>query len=140
MSVCHWVCEGIGVRDDDVYPYLNFSKCFAEIQKIAPNDYTLEEFDADALADLTCGNEFQCIGEFLARLDDHGVLSFGDNNDGQSYCYYAPTYPWFVTDNDPKSLQEAREYVKDVVRKVCDIDEDVLDRIIDNDIYEYGCG
>lgn len=86
------------------------------------------------------GDFFECVGDFLSRLDENGVLSYGDNGDGNSFCYYAPTYPWYIGENDPTSLLEARELVKNVVRKVCDIDEETLDKLIDNDIYEYGCG
>lgn len=145
MSMCYWMCEGIGVRCDDVYRYLDMNKCLSEIKKLFPddeslNEYTADTFDENAFDDLMYGDFFQCVGDFLSQLDDAGVLSYGDNGDGQSFCYYSPKYPWYVTDNDPKSLQEARDLVKAVIRKVCDIDEESLEKILDDDIYEYGCG
>ena len=145
MSMCYWICEGIGVRCDDVYKYLNMSKCLSEIKKLFPDEsilgeYTPENFDCSEFDELMYGDFFQCVGDFLSRLDENEVLSYGDDGDGNSFCYYTPTYPWCIGENDPTSLLEARELVKNVVRKVCDIDEETLDKLIDNDIYEYGCG
>ena len=145
MSMCHWICEGVGVRCDDIYKYLNMSKCLSEIKKLLPNEpilneYTPENFDVDEFDELTWCNLFICVGDFLSQLDEKGVLSYGYDGDAQSFCYYTPTYPWCIGANDPATLLEARELVKDVVRKVCDIDEETLDKLIDDDIYEYGCG
>ena len=144
MSICHWMCEGIGVRVYDIYQYLNLGRCLTEIKALFPNDPKIqridpESFDENKFDDLTSGDRFVCVGDFLSQLDNNRVLSYGDNGVGESYCYYPPKYPWHLTDSDPKSLKEARELVKTVVRKVCDVDEETLEELIDDDIYEYGC-
>lgn len=137
MSVCYWMCEGIGVRSSDIYPLLNKEKCFNEVQRLYPDNTALEDFELNDYLDGDC---FQNLGDFLYQLDDTETTNWGDNGDDETYFLYSPKYPWQVTSEDPKSREEARALIKRTLLKVCDVDDETLERLIDNDIYEYGCG
>lgn len=143
MSVVHWICKGIGVRSSEVYPFLNQKKCLAELKKLLPDDEDVQniniEFDDFDINDFMHGEPYMYLGHFLSQLDTSMLLSYGEA-DNESFCYYSPRYPWDISENDPKSLSEARALVKNVIRKVCDIDNERLEKLIDDDIYEYGCG
>ncbi len=140
MSMCHWICEGIGIRTNDLYQYLNNQKCMDALRELGIDDIEETEPDEFDIDDYLLGEPYQNLGDFLCRLDDTHTLSYGDDGDGESFFYYTPSYPWSRRDNEPASIQEVHERIIDAVIQVCDLSRDEVEAMIDDDIYEYGCG
>lgn len=63
-----------------------------------------------------------------------------DNGDGEYYFFYAPSYPWGRSDNEPSSVEEVHKIINRAVLKICDIKEDEIEKLIDDDLYEIGWG
>lgn len=101
MSVSYWMCEGIGIRTNDLYPFLNTEKCIKVIKEQLPDD---------------------------------------DNGDGEHYFYYTRSYPWERRNNEPQSIEEVYERIIAAVIRICDISPDDIRVLVDEDIYDYGCG
>ena len=138
MSKIYWINQGIGVRSSELYPHLDSHKCFVAVCQQLPNEEINEdEFELD---DFFYGRVFENLGDFMCHLDDADVLTYGDNNCGESYFYYPPSYPWERTDNEPLSLTDVHERIIDAIVKVTNLTRKQADALIDDDIYEYGCG
>lgn len=138
MSMCYWMNEGIGITASRLYPHLDMHKCRLLLRALLPNEEIPDDdFDID---DYMYGNSFDNIGEFLCLLDDTNTMTYGDSGDGEYYFLYAPSYPWDRKDNEPISLQEVHERIIDVVLKVTNLTRRQAEDLIDDDIYEYGCG
>ncbi len=76
----------------------------------------------------------------LPFCDDTDSLTYGDNGDGESYFYYPPSYPWERTENEPSSIAEVHERVIKAALRLCDMTREQVETLIDDDIYDYGCG
>lgn len=140
MSTSYWICEGIGIKTNELYQHLNKDKCIAVLRKQLGKDFGLdnkEEFDID---DYFYGNPFENLGDFLCHCDDTNTMSFGDSNDGDYYFYYVPSYPWERRYNEPLSITEVHERIIDAVQCICDLSRAQIEDMIDDDIYDYGCG
>ena len=138
MSMVHWVCDGIGIRTNELYPYLNKNKCINFICKQVPNaKIDADSFDIDQFFD---GNPFENLGDMLCHADDTNTLTFDTDGQGEYYFYYRPLYPWQMTDKDPVSLQEVHERIIDCVLCLCDMSRLEAESFIDNAIYDYGFG
>jgi len=138
MSMCYWMNEGVGVRGSDIYWNLDKHKCFLAVKSQLPDeDINEDKFDLD---DYLHGEVFQNIGDFLCHLDDDGIFTYGDDGDGQSYFLYPPSYPWNRSDNEPQTLAEVHEKLIKVILKVTNLSMEEAEELIDDDIYEYGCG
>lgn len=138
MSVCYWMNQGVGIRASQLYPHLNSHKCYVAVcQQLQDEEIDENEFE---LEDYLYGEPFQNLGDFMCHLDNTNVMTYGDNGDGEYYFYYAPSYPWERLDNEPLSLTEVHERIVDAVVKVTDLTRKQADALIDDDIYEYGCG
>lgn len=137
MSMCYWLCQGIGIKTDDIYPYIDREKCARIIQRELPDEkievetYELEEF--------FYGEPFENLGDLLCHCDDTNTLTFGDNGYDESYFYYQPSYPWSRVDNEPVSRIEVCERIVDAVLQICSVSRKKIEELID-DIYEVGCG
>lgn len=138
MSTVYWMCEGIGIRTNELYPFLNKQKCIEVIKKQLP-DEEIEEDDFD-INEYFFGEPFDNLGDLLCHVDDTNTLTYGDNNEGEYYFYYPPSYPWDRRENEPKSIKEVHERIVAAVLQLCDIDRREIEAIIDDDIYDYGCG
>lgn len=138
VSVCYWMCQGIGIRTNDLYPFISEKKCIAVIKEQLP-DEEIDEDDFD-IDDYFFGEPFENFGDLLCHVDDTNTMTYGDNGDGEFYFYYTPSYPWDRGDNEPKSIEEVHERIINAVLRLCDISEDKIEEIIDDDIYDYGCG
>ena len=138
MSTVYWMCEGIGIRTNDLYPFLNERKCINAIKEQLPD----EEIDADDfdIDDYFYGEPFQNLGDLLCHVDDTNSLTYGDNGDGEYYFYYTPSYPWDRGENEPSSIAEVHERIISAVLRLCDMSREKIEEIIDDDIYDYGCG
>lgn len=138
MSMTYWMNEGIGVDSDTIWKHLDMHKCYRLIANWYPEDLPDEsEFDLD---DYFGGNPFENLGDFLCHIDDSGAMSWGDNGNGVYYFLYTPSYPWNRRENEPKSIQEVHEIIVAAILKVTNLSRDDADRLIDDDIYEMGCG
>lgn len=86
-------------------------------------------------------SHIQCsVHRFIDCLDDTNTLTYGDNGDGEYYFYYTPSYPWNRAENEPKSIADVHERIIAAVLRLCDISVEEIEAIIDDDIYDCGCG
>ena len=140
MSMIHWICEGIGIRANKLYPYLNNQKCMDALRELKIDDFEGLEPDEFDIDDYLLGEPYESLGDFLCRLDDTNTLTYGDDGNGESYFYYTPSYPWSRHENEPISIQEVHERIIDAVIRVCDLSRNQVETLIDDDIYEHGFG
>lgn len=138
MSTVYWTCEGVGIRTNELYPFLNKQKCIETIRKQVP-DKEIEEDDFD-IDEYFFGEVFDNLGDMLCHVDDTNTLTYGDNNEGEYYFYYPPSYPWDRRENEPESIEEVHERIIAAVLQLCDMDRQEIEAIIDDSIYDYGCG
>lgn len=105
---------------------------FATIKKneveVSQNEYELH------------GEPFENLADVFTFCDDTDSLTYGDNGDGESYFYYPPSYPWERTENEPSSIAEVHERVIKAILRLCDMTREQVETLIDDDIYDYGCG
>lgn len=139
MSVCYWVCEGIGIKTSDIIEHLDNKKCIAMLKEQLPNEDIPNEDELD-IDDFLHGNPFDNLGDLLCHCDDSETLTYGDNGECEDYLYYAPSYPWDRKQNDPESIQQVHDRIIDAVQKVCNMTKEEIENIIDNDLYEEGWG
>lgn len=138
MSMCYWMNEGVGIRCDDIYGRLDKHKCYLAVCEQLTNEEIDEaEFDID---DFLYGYAFENIADFLCHLDDDDIFTFGDSGDGQYYLLYPPSFPWERGDNEPQTIEEVHEKIVKVLLKATDLTPEEAEALIDDDIYEYGCG
>lgn len=86
------------------------------------------------------GEPFENLADVFTFCDDTDSLTYGDNGNGESYFYYPPSYPWERTENEPSSIAEVHERVIKAVLRLCDMTREQVETLIDDDIYDYGCG
>ena len=72
MSTVYWMCEGIGIRTNDLYPFLNERKCINAIKEQLP-DEEIDEDDFD-IDDYFYGEPFQNLGDLLGEKTNRQVL------------------------------------------------------------------
>ena len=138
MSVCYWICQGIGIRANQLRPFLNTQKCVQLLKEQLPGKEISEDgFDIDAYL---YGEPFENLADVFTFCDDTDSLTYGDNGDGESYFYYPPSYPWERTENEPSSIAEVHERVIKAILRLCDMTREQVETLIDDDIYDYGCG
>lgn len=138
MSVCHWICEGIGINTDDVIGKINVKKCIKFLKEQLP-DEEIDEKDFD-IDDFLYGQPFDNFGDVLCHCDDTNTLTYGDNGEGEYYFFYTTSYPWERRENEPTSIEEVHERIIAAVQKLCDLTSDQIEKLIQDDLYEYGCG
>ena len=142
MGVSNWMVEGIGLKANRLYPFLNREKCIAKlIEQLEEelHEEILEDKDNFNINDYMRGNPFQNIADLLCHCDDSNRLTYGDDGDGEYYLLYPPTYPWLMQENEPQSIEEVHELLKKAVKCLCDITDEQIEELIDDDLYEYGC-
>lgn len=138
MSVCHWICEGIGIYTDDIFGELDTKKCIKFLKEQLPDEeIDEEEFDID---DYLWGEPFDNLGDVLCHCDDSNTLTYGDNGDGEHYFFYTTSYPWERRENEPTSIEEVHNRIIAAVQKLCNLTSDQIEKLIRDDLYEYGCG
>ena len=143
MSMCHWIVEGVGFDCGKLWDYLNKEKCIAFIEKHIGYEFSDEEkenFDINEMFEDYIEEQFCNIGEAFAVCDETNLTGFGDNGQGDCFYLYWPRYPWQHRPNEPHSIEEVHEILKKAVHVLCDISDEELDELLDDDIYEYGCG
>ena len=137
MSMCYWVCEGIGIKTDDIYNFLDKKKCIDVIKQQFPDEEVPSELDFD-IDDYMYGKLFDNLGDFLCHCDDTNTFTYGDNGEGEYYFYYAPSFPWYRQSNEPKSIEEVHDRIVAAVQRVCNMSRDEIENIIDDNLYEEG--
>ena len=138
MSMSYWSLQGVGLNAEELKPYLNTQRCIDLYRKIYP-DEEINLSDADD-EDFLFRDMFDNIGDLLWCADESNTLSYSCNGDGVWFFLYEPTFPWNRNENEPRTLQEAHKLLIDAVVRVCDLDRTEVERMIDDDLYEYGFG
>jgi len=154
MGMCYWVCEGIGVEQGDLLHIMDGDKLkelFNEVTKDEwkdewENDYKFSTLSNDkkveAVMDFIDSSDFnEKLPELLQHKDVKGVLSTGNDNDGQYFLLYSPRYPW----DESGGFTSQDEVVKYFYALLCpfcrnDVTEEELLAVIDADIFVHGCG
>lgn len=133
MSMSYWVCEGIGIREKDILRFVNRPKLMSEIG--------LESKGAedDDIYSIISQKGFDSIAEVLYSLDKTNMTAYGNNGAGEYYFYFYPRYPWDVTEDCPKSYDDACSLIANTVIKICDMPFDQVTEMIE-ELYEPGCG
>lgn len=127
-----------GIRVNQLRPFLNPQKCIQLLKEQLPGEEISEDgFDID---DYLYGEPFENLADVFTFCDDTDSLTYGDNGDGESYFYYPPSYPWERTENEPSSIAEVHERVIKAILRLCDMTREQVETLIDDDIYDYGCG
>ena len=138
MRIHHWICMGVGINTDSIRKYLDVQKCVKLLREQFPEeDINEEDFDID---DYLYVNLFGNLGEMLCCCDDTDTLTYGNNGDGEYFFFYVPSYPWERRNNEPENIEEVHNRIIAAVQKICLVTSDEVEKIICDDIYEYGCG
>ena len=129
MSTEYWPITGYGVETNALMPYLNVKRCVSFLRKQL-SDESIEEADFD-VDDYLYGGVYDDFAEMLTYLDDTDCLtSCSTGCDGENFLYYPATYPWHISNIDPRSEYEVRERIYNAVSKICDIDKRTLDDMV----------
>ena len=123
MSRCYWGITGYGICLNDIAKYLNKEKVVGYLKRISPNQ-TIDEdpFENDTFY----GNPYNSFVEFLLEFDEKNILDYESDGQDAEYLLYTPPYPWTATKNEPKSLNELKDYIYSILRKVYDASADIL--------------
>lgn len=141
-----WTIEGIGFNTNKIEPFINKKKLAKVLLKQLPDDELLLEAMKGKkhcnldIRDFLYGEPFDSLGDLLAHCDDTNSLTYGDNGNGESYFYYPPSYPWERTENEPSSIAEVHERIIKAVLCLCDMTSEQVEKLIDDDVYDYGYG
>lgn len=76
----------------------------------------------------------------LCYCDETDTLTWGDNDEGEYFFYYTPSYPWDRRDNEPQIIEEVHARIIAAIQRICDLSSEHIKRLIDNEVHEYGCG
>lgn len=146
MSLSYWIIQGVGIPASEVYPHLNKRKLINFLSKQLPDDEEVlewkrkrdvSEFDID---DFLYGEPFENLADLLTHCDDTDSITYGDTGDGEAFFYYPPSMPWHHTETEPKTLEEVHQRIVDAVMVVTDLSAEEIESMINDDIYEVGCG
>lgn len=141
-----WTIEGIGFNTNKIEPFINKKKLAKVLLKQLPDDELLLETMKGKkycnldIRDFLYGEPFDGLGDLLAHCDDTNSLTYGDNGNGESYFYYPPSYPWEWTENEPSSIAEVHERIIKAVLCLCDMTSEQVEKLIDDDFFDYGYG
>lgn len=105
--------------------------------QLPDEDIQEDKFDID---DYLYGKPFDNLAEMFTVCGNTNSLTYDDNGDGEYYFYYMPTYPWKRTDNEPTSIEEVHKRIIDAVLCLCNMTAEQVNALIDDDIYDLGCG
>lgn len=138
MSMCYWMNEGVGVRASKIYPHLDKHKCFIAVFNQLP-DEEIEEDDFD-IEDFLYGDPFSNLGDFMCHLDDSDTFTYGEDGYSESYLLYPPSYPWNRKENEPADVAEVHKRLVKIILQITNLTEQQAQKLIEDDMYEYGCG
>ena len=66
MSMSYWICEGVGIRVNQLRPFLNPQKCIQLLKEQLPGEEILEDgFDID---DYLYGEPFENLADVFTTL------------------------------------------------------------------------
>ena len=156
MSMCYWMCEGIGIEQGVLLPFVDGMKLAKAI--VDNNDFdadvTMDEIEEDyefsrqdnqtqveLLMKDYLSDENDALPALLLSADEKNALVSCNDNDGQYFLLYPPRYPWINSDGFT-SMEEVVEYLCDVLLKFCrdDVTREEIRAIIDTDVHAVGCG
>lgn len=139
MSVNYWIVEGIGIATSVLKAHLNTQKCIDLIKEQSNGELQPDKKGFD-IENYFFGALFENLADMLCHCDDTGTLTWGNNVDGECYFLYPPSYPWNRMENEPNSITEVHERIKDAVQCLCSLTREQIEEYIDDDIYEIGYG
>ena len=156
MSMCNWICEGIGFEQTEIFPLLDSGKleilindnnddgCIVDEkfkENCGYNALTEEEKVMILLEDVVCEEDFQLAGLFVASEGKNSVLIASTNGEGEYYLLYPPKYPW-QCQGDFISVEDVIDYYVTLLSSYCrdDVTRQQIIDIIDPDVYEHGWG
>lgn len=118
-----WVCKGIGINLKRVEPYLDKEKCLSFLKETLDGRDIQGVIAGDGgefrIASFVDGDFYDGLGELFSFGDDTCILSYGNNN-GDSFLFYAPAYPWeFNKDELALEERDVYERITDTVLKFC---------------------
>ena len=135
MSVDYWGIVGYGICLDDVSKYLNAEKVNDLVRKLMPK----ETFEEDVFDDDTFfGDPYSNLAEFLCEFDDERIFSWEDDGQGTAYFLYEPSYPWQIKPNSPVVMNDIKDRMIKILKKIYDAPYEELENYIDF-ISTYGC-
>lgn len=141
MSMAYWTIDGVGIRAEDLQPFIDCEKLNAFLMKKFEIDEGDPILDDSTLDDFLNGEPYDNFAELLSHCDDSNILTYADNGDCEySYLYYPPTMPWNRRENEPTSPEEVHEFIAAAVSKICNIPREKLDELIDDELNVEGCG
>lgn len=147
MSVSYWLIRGVGINANEVTDRLVNEKVVNLLAEQLPNDSSLQDMVKTGKyknvikdEEFLCEYGFDSMADFLTHCDDTDVLTYDDDGDGGSYLYYPPSMPWWLTPNDPKTLQETHERIEKAVQRVTDMTTEEIEKLINDDLYVVGAG
>lgn len=151
MSLSYWVVEGVGLCTEDIEPYINQKKLVElmlgqldsnneEVMNELKQMISTEDFSEVDLRNYLHGYPFENLADILTHCDDSDSLTFGDDGCSSHYLYYPPSMPWWIREEDPKSLDEVHRRIIAAVQKITDMDAEDILRLIDDDLFVVGCG
>ena len=153
MSLSYWVIEGVGLCTEDIEPYINKKKLVEfmleqldskdeEVISELKHMIATEDFSEFDLINYLYGYPFENLADILTHCDDFNSLTFGDDGDSgcsSHYLYYPPSMPWWIREEDPKSLDEVHNRIVAAVQKITDMDAEDILRLIDDNLFVVGC-
>lgn len=125
MSATYWTIDGYGLDANELKRFINTGKCVSFLQGQLNNpDIKESDFNLD---DYLYSSPYDCFAEMLTYLDDTDSLTYCNGCDERSFLYYPATYPWHMSDTDPRSEYEVRERIYNAVSQIFDVDKRTLD-------------
>lgn len=146
MSVVYWVIEGVGISANWVREHLDKEKLAKVLAMQLPDDEQLSKIIKNKTYDQLCvddylyGEPFDNFAELLTCCDDTATLSYGCDDDDDSYLYYPPSMPWERVRNEPHTLEEAKLRIVDAVQAVTNLYLGEIMAEIDDNMFIVGTG
>ena len=137
MSSSYSATIGIGINAKELIDYINPQKCIDFISvltegKIKPE---LKGFDIN---DYLCRDicNIDSFAELLTYCDETGVLLYSiDNEESREFLLYSPSYPWERCEDEPESIEDVHKLIIKTVKVICDLSDEEIEKLIDDEIY-----
>ena len=150
MSMSYWMIKGVGLKTDEVMPYLNKEKVAkflleqlgneSEDVEILKRMLSSGHFNELNIDDYLHGMPFENFADVLTYCDDTDSITYGDDGEGDYYFYYPPSMPWEMRETEPKTIREVHDRIIVAVQKITDLTPEEIDLMIDDELNVVGYG
>lgn len=130
MSTCYWMIEGIGILTNRLIPFLDKVKYTELIKK----EFSFSLTEEQLLEDL------DYVAEALCKCDDTQTLAHSFNEDGENFLFYPKSFSWERRKKEPDCIADVHKNIIDAVLCLCNMTREQVEEMIDDSIYEVGCG